>query len=391
MERNICIGTRFAIVLTKTGHEGLKEAFSFAETHTIQNSATVNTFVTRPRFILLFAFLLPVFAATAQDIHFAQYGNSPLNLNPGLAGVFGGDMRFVGNYRSQWRSVPVPYTTFSGSFENKVYWTKGKYDRYLTGSLILNYDKQGSIELTSMQIGIPISVTLPVAKGVYLTAGVTPAFGQRAFDTNRLTFDAQWVDCIFDPSADVREDQLFQSTNLKYFDLSGGLNLRMQSDSKRSRLDVGGGLHHINRPTHDFWSSDLTEPGNVKLYSKLSVYAMGLLQLSNTFDLVCQGQYQKQGGYQEIVYGAGLRMQLNQRPYRELALQIGVDFRHRYNDALIPHVEVLWRTWTLGFTYDVNILSDVKDLTNQQGGPEVALIYRLYKVKPVKFKTCPII
>jgi len=351
----------------------------------------VNTSASRPRFYLLLALLLPVFAATAQDIHFSQFSNSPLNLSPGLAGVFGGDMRFVGNYRSQWRSVPVPYTSFSGSFENKIYWTKGKYDRYLTGSLIFNYDKQGSIELTSMQIGIPISVTLPLRKNTYLTAGVTPAFGQRAFDTNRLTFDAQWVDCIFDPGADTREDQLFQSTNLKYFDLSAGLNLRFQSEAKRSRLDVGGGLHHINRPNHDFWSSSLTDPGNVKLYNKLSLYAMGLLQLSNTFDLVGQGLYQKQGGYREVVYGAGLRMYLNQNPYRELALQVGADYRHRYQDALIPHIEILWRTWTLGFTYDINLWSDVEIVTNQRGGPEVALIYRIYKVKPVKFKTCPII
>ena len=376
----------------KTGHEGLKEVFTFCRNaYQIQNSATVNTSATRPRFILLLALLLPVFAANAQDIHFSQFSNSPLNLSPGLSGVFGGDIRFVGNYRNQWRSVPVPYTTFSGSVENKVYWTKGRYDRYLTGSLLLNYDKQGSLELTSLQIGIPIGVTLPVARNVYLTGAVTPTFGQRAFDTNRLTFDAQWVDCIFDPAADMREDQLFQSTNLKYFDLSAGLNVRIQSEEKRTRLDVGGGMHHINRPNHDFWSSNLTDPGNVRLYSKISLYAMGVLQLSGNFDLVGQGLYQKQGGYEEIVYGAGLRMMLSQRAYRELALQVGVDFRHRYQDALLPHVEVLWRTWTLGFTYDMNLLSDVKDLTNQRGGPEVALIYRIYKVRPVKFKSCPII
>lgn len=351
----------------------------------------MNTTTTRPRIIPLFVLLFSVFAATAQDIHFSQFANSPLNLSPGLAGVFGGDMRFVGNYRSQWRSVPVPYTTFSGSVENKIYWTKGKYDRYFTGSLILNYDKQGSIELTSLQIGIPISVTLPLQKNTFLTAGVTPAFGQRAFETNRLTFDAQWVDCIFDPSADAREDQLFQSNSLKYFDLSAGVNLRFQSEGRRNRLDVGGGLHHINRPNHDFWSSDLTDPGNVRLYSKMSLYATGLLQLSSTFDLVGQGLYQRQGGYRELVYGGGIRMHLNQQPYRELALQVGADYRHRYQDALIPHLEVLWRTWTLGFTYDFN-MSQADRLTSGRGGPEVALIYRLYKVKPLQiFKTCPII
>lgn len=387
------IGTFFAIKVTKPRTVWSSEAYILVESHSKHKyTGLVKTFIFRLRNILFPALLLSVFTLTAQDIHFSQFGNSPLNLSPGLAGVFGGDMRFVGNYRSQYHSVPVPYTTFSGSVENKIYWSKGKYNRYLTGSLMLNYDRQGSLHLTSIQIGIPISVTLPLAKNKFLTAGVTPAFGQRAFDTNRLTFDAQWVDCIFDPNADTREDQLFQSTNLKYFDLSAGLNLRLQSPLKRSRLDVGGGLHHINRPNHDFWSSSLTDPGNVKLYSKLSIYALGLVQLSSSFDLVGQGLYQKQGGYTEIVYGGGLRLHLNQKPYHELALQVGADFRHRYQDALIPHVEVLWRTWTLGFTYDANVWSDVNVLTNRRGGPEVSLIYRLYRVKPLPvFKTCPII
>jgi len=352
----------------------------------------VKTSTLRPRFFLFFAFFLSAIAATAQDIHFSQFGNSPLNLSPGLTGVFGGDLRFVGNYRSQWESVPVPYTTFSGSVENKIYWSKGKYDRFITAGLLINNDKQGSLKLTSTQVAIPISVTVPLNQKTFITVGATPAFGQRKFDTNRLTFDAQWVDCIFDPNADTHEDQLFQSTNLKYFDLSAGANLRLQSGKKRSRLDVGGGLHHINRPNHDFWSSDLTEPGNVKLYNKLSLYALGLMELTSTFDLVGQGLFQKQGGYKEIVYGGGIRMHLNKKPYKELALQVGVDYRHRYEDALIPRVEVHWKTWQLGVSYDMNIWSDVNIVTNRRGGPEFSLIYRYYKVKPLKvFKTCPLI
>ncbi|MFM8489429.1 MAG: type IX secretion system membrane protein PorP/SprF, partial [Bacteroidota bacterium] len=127
--------------------------------------------------------------AHAQDIHFSQFANSPVNLNPGMIGVFGGDVRAVANYRDQWRSVPVPYTTFSGTVENKVYWAKGKYDRYFTGGLLLNYDKQGSLSLTSMQVGLPVSVTLPVTRFGFLTVGATPAFGQRSFGTEKLTFD----------------------------------------------------------------------------------------------------------------------------------------------------------------------------------------------------------
>ncbi|MBL7780161.1 MAG: PorP/SprF family type IX secretion system membrane protein [Saprospiraceae bacterium] len=348
--------------------------------------------LTSLRFFLIVFALLPATLTQGQDIHFSQFGNSPLNLNPGLAGVFGGDLRFVGNYRSQWRSVPVPYTTFSGSVENKVYLTKGRYDRFLTGSLLVNYDRQGSLHLTSLQIGIPLALTLPIAKTNFLTLGATPAFGQRAFDQSKINFGNQWDGCAFDGSINPNEDLLLQNTSLKYFDLSAGMNFRMQGLTKRNRLDVGAAMHHINRPYHDFWSSTLSDPGNVRLYNKLSVYGLGLVQIRSNFDLMLQASYQKQGGYSEIVYGGGLRFHLNQRPYRELSLQVGADYRSRYQDALIPHVEVLYRTWMLGVTYDVNFWSDVNLVTNRRGGPEISLTYRLYKIKPLPvFKSCPII
>jgi type IX secretion system PorP/SprF family membrane protein len=349
---------------------------------------TLSSYISGTLFVLL---LLGISPLKAQDIHFSQFGNSPINLNPGLAGVFGGDLRFVGNYRSQWRSIPVPYSTFSGSVENKLYWTKGRYDRYLTGGLMLNHDKQGSLKLTSTRIAIPISVTIPVTQNNFLTLGIMPAFGQRHIGGNKFTADAQWNDCMWDPLADIRETQLLSAPALKYFDLGAGINYRWQAKGKRTRLDAGFGWQHINRPSHDFWSSDLSNPGNVRLYDRKSGYLLGLAQVAGNWDIMAQGIYQGQGAYRELVYGAGLRLHLDQNPYRELALQVGVDYRARYQDALIPHIELLYRTWTLGFTYDVNI-SGAQVLTDRRGGPEVSLIYRLYRVKPLpKFKSCPII
>ena len=64
------------------------------------------------RHLLLPAFVLFVLALSAQDIHFSQFGNSPINLNPGLTGAFGGDMRFVANYRNQWRVDPTPLVPY---------------------------------------------------------------------------------------------------------------------------------------------------------------------------------------------------------------------------------------------------------------------------------------
>lgn len=342
------------------------------------------------RRILTVALLLSGFSLAAQDIHFSQFGNSPLNLNPGLAGVFGGDLRFVANYRQQWRTIPVPYTTFSGSVENKVYLSAKRYDKFITASLLVNYDKQGDLALQSLQIGIPIAVTLPIGKSHFLTLGATPMFGQRSFNTDKISFDAQYVDGFYDPQSSMQED--LAVTNLKYFDISAGANFRLQSPKKRSRLDIGGAMHHINRPAHDFWASSVTSTDDVRLYNKLTLYGIGLVQLSEKFDFLAQGLYQNQGKYQEIVYGGGVRMHLNKKRYKELAIQIGADWRQRYNNALVPRLEVFYGTWTFGATFDWDAFSRVGELASERrGGPELALIYRFYKIKPVKFKSCPII
>ncbi|MEM9023599.1 MAG: type IX secretion system membrane protein PorP/SprF, partial [Bacteroidota bacterium] len=53
---------------------------------------------------------------SAQDMHFSQFNNSPMNLNPGLAGDFDGEYRFVLNQRRQWSSVTSnPFQTFGVS------------------------------------------------------------------------------------------------------------------------------------------------------------------------------------------------------------------------------------------------------------------------------------
>ena len=58
--------------------------------------------------------------SSAQDIHWSQFNDNPIFQNPGNAGHFNGDIRFVGNYRDQWRSVTVPFTTLSFSADANV-------------------------------------------------------------------------------------------------------------------------------------------------------------------------------------------------------------------------------------------------------------------------------
>jgi len=54
-----------------------------------------------------------------QDIHWTQFNDNPLFQNPGNAGAFPEDIRFIANYRNQWRSVTVPFSTNSFSADTR--------------------------------------------------------------------------------------------------------------------------------------------------------------------------------------------------------------------------------------------------------------------------------
>src|SRR4051812_2657767 len=61
------------------------------------------------------AFVMLCFAvvssANAQDLHYSQFYNAPLSVNPALSGVFDGKFRLSNIYRSQWSGLGKGYTT----------------------------------------------------------------------------------------------------------------------------------------------------------------------------------------------------------------------------------------------------------------------------------------
>src|SRR3984885_2645345 len=99
--------------------------------------------IVRNHFWSLFILLTLSFGASAQDIHFSQFFETPLLRNPGLAGIFSGDMRLQAVYRTQWQSVTVPYqtTSINGEFKLPV----GNGDDFLTLGGEILYDKAGTV------------------------------------------------------------------------------------------------------------------------------------------------------------------------------------------------------------------------------------------------------
>ncbi len=325
----------------------------------------------------------------AQDIHFSQYYNSPLHLNPALAGVHHGTVRFIGNYRSQWQSVSeLDFMTFSGGIERKFY-TENLKNSYFTAGLLFDYDQAGTSQLSRTNIGVSGSYSLQLAPTFFMTGGANVGISQRAFKTANLTFDQQFNGEQFDPN---RAKEGFTNTSLLNIDLGAGINFRLQPVgahpiNKRTKLDIGVGVFHLNEPKEGF---DLGS--DIRLSQRYSAYAMGTLMLSDLFDFIARGTVQLQGPYQENVVGGTGKFHINRQPAQELAFALGASYRFdNFGDAIVPHAEFHIRQWLLGLSYDVNI-SEFKAASTRRGGIEVALRYIFSPLKPAeKTKACPII
>lgn len=323
--------------------------------------------------------LLPGTYLIGQDIHYSQFNHTPLNINPALTGIFNGDLRFAGNFRDQWRSVSVPYTTFTAAFDTKLY--PKRSDKYFWGlGINFNYDLAGAVKLNLLHLTVSGSYTRILNQNNIVTAGVAIGGAQRAFKSEFARTDFGWDGLMWSPAMGTGEN--FNNESFIFGDVSAGLNYRLQAN-ERTKIDLGAGAFHLNRPLQTF---DGATDANLPI--RLSIYGLGSLRLTNGLDLLLDGQYTFQGPHDEFVAGLGAKIYLNQNRGRELALVVGANWRT--TDAIIPKLEFHYKTWHLGLSYDFNY-SDFTVATNRRGGPELSISYRILKVKPLStYKTCPI-
>ena len=317
----------------------------------------------------------------SQDIHWSQFYNSALNLSPALTGMQEGDMRFQVNYKNQWNRVPVGYKTLSATYDGKYYTPRLRNSMFGIG-LSVNYDKSGYSKLEQQNIQILGSLTHRMGENHFLTGGIDIGFTQRAFDFSDLSFSNQWNGDVYVPSLASREPN--DGTSAKYVDFSVGINYHFQLPKKRTKVDLGVGLFHINEPIgNSFWADN-----TVFLPRRASFYGLATVYLAPNVDFIGSASFQYQIGHNEQLYSVAGRFHITKEKTKELALQFGAIFRNK--DAFAPAMEVHYKKqWQLAFTYDINF-SPFKITTEKIGGPEFSLTYIITKPRFNKVKFCPI-
>nr|MDQ3393271.1 PorP/SprF family type IX secretion system membrane protein [Bacteroidota bacterium] len=130
----------------------------------------------------------------SQDPKFSQYYAAPLYLNPALNGLEK-DVYFGVNFRSQWKSIDLPYTTSQFSFIYPLY-KKGVVYRHLGGlGLSLFNDLaggHGGIKTFGFQLSGAYNYSLPYNTNHNISFGAQAGFYQKSINFNDLRWGSQY-------------------------------------------------------------------------------------------------------------------------------------------------------------------------------------------------------
>jgi type IX secretion system PorP/SprF family membrane protein len=311
---------------------------------------------------------------SAQDLHFSQYYNSPLSLNPALTGAFKGTIRLLTNYRNQWGSISVPCKTYAFSSDFSLM-NKSHKKGQLGAGISFYSDKAGTSQLSSTQINLSVAFHEQISTYNVFSAGIQGGFAQRSINFNKLKWDNQYNGFVYDPSLPTYETNF--NDNLLYTDFAGGLQWEFSRKDfiakSIDQLDINAGfaIFHINQPNISFYSfSKDVLPIKIVLYGNSQI---GLKD--SKVSLLPSIIYTQQGPLKNIILGGMVRIKLvDESKYTGFIKGAAFSFGGlcRFRDAIIPVAQLEFANYAIGLTYDVNT-SSLSNISYGKGGFEICL------------------
>ncbi len=325
---------------------------------------------------LISLFLFSAFSILAQDIHWSQFNDNPIFQNPANSGRFKGDYRIHGNYRDQWRSVTVPFSTFSFSGDTKFAFMP----KFGLGALFF-HDQAGDGKFKTVEFQISPSYQFKLTSDSVhtLRAGLQLGMNHRQVNMDKFSFDAQFDGTIYNPSLPTNET--FQNQKNTNFSLGTGLVYEWFK-GERKRISGGLALFNLNKPNQGFYGQTVQRDMRVNLFAK------GQFEINYDWDLLPTFQLNFQGKYKEIILGSSARYILIDRLGEYRAVYFGAFYRNK--DAGYLSAGMDYQNWYAGLSYDVNF-SKLTPASNVRGGIELSVRYIITRFKPKKVlhRVCP--
>lgn len=291
----------------------------------------------------------------AQDVHFSQFYNAPLQMNPALTGVFDGKARISNLYRRQWSGLGEGYKTIHISVDAPV--GKGFIgNNYFGVGLLLYQDKAGTAGYNNTIFEGSLSYTagLTDQNDQFFSVGFQVGLNQQSIDLTKATWDSQWNGDRFDASLPGYEN--IQLEQFSYLDFNAGVNYFYVPDGVNS-FNVGASMSHIGSPNVSFFLKQESP-----LTRRITVHSSGEIALTRDAYawILPKAIFMMQGPQQEIMVGGLLKNKIQFKSrytnyQKEAYFYIGGFYR--WKDAVIINTRIEYNTLGLGISYDSNVSS----------------------------------
>lgn len=317
----------------------------------------------------------------AQDIHYSQFYQSPLLLNPSLTGHMPAKFRINAMYRRQWPTITsgrAVYETPMVGFDVNLLRGERRFNSLGLGLVLINDRNSGGL-LNNVEIMGSIAYHLDLKKNMktYLSAGLQAGVINKRLDWEQILFADQ-----VGPDGEVvgPTGEVFPNGSIWLPDFRLGLTLA-GFPSLKTRYKIGVGLYHLTQPKETFMDVEN------KLPLRFVAHADGRFG-SRTIGIEPKILFQTQARAMELVGGLLLDLGI----VRKASLYIGGEVRADGSvnksiglDAGNAIIGLRIEDWDVGFSYDFNI-SDLSNGTGGRGAIEFSLLKifrRAYKVEPI--------
>ena len=327
--------------------------------------------------------LIASFGLRAQDAAFSQYYSSELYLNPAMAGEEQ-YLTFSSNYRQQWKSIVLPYTTSQFSVVVP-FFDKSVAEAHKGGFGFSVYnDRAGASNFRTTGINLTGAYNLPLTLDYShnLSFGLQAGLIQKSIDYSDLEWGEQFDPFVgFDASITASEASLGNST--MYPDFSAGVmyyyNYQQDYNERKMSGFIGGSVYHLNTPNESFVAGvESTLPRLYKAHGGLNI------PIAEKMHIAPNVLYMYQHQNDHVNLGLYLSYQVFGSTGDLLdEAEVILGTWYRLEDSFIFSVGMHQKAWTLGFSYDYNN-SSLRHETRGQGAYELSLQIRRVKERSMK-------
>jgi type IX secretion system PorP/SprF family membrane protein len=304
------------------------------------------------------------YSSNAQDLHFSQYFNSPLLINPANTGFAPDvDWRVGLNYRNQWASVtPNPYKTMSAWGDVQLFNNRFQTGWMGVGGSLLK-DVAGSGGLSATRGFASVAYHQLVGLNSLVSGGLDIGFVNKRIDLSKLTLDNQWNGKFFDVT--IPNQETFAYNSVTYLDVGLGLNYAF-FPSDAAYVNVGFSAMHLNRPRESFFSNTVND---TRLDPRLTLFLNGSFKVNSQWIVNPNIYVSKMGTAYETVGGLNAHYNLSGDGNSQLIAGLYI----RLKDAFIPMVGYQWNDLAITINYDATS-STLGTYNQTQGAYELSIV-----------------